>query len=153
MLLPAPYSNPSDLPSLRDARPSNQIHLLLWDTPNPHDLHILTTYNNAQTHHYRDLLLSTLQPDQKFLHLHHHLDREVDRLHHLCQTCTQSMVLLHGFDLLLTYLRLQKDSPLPSFWQILHQNRKLAVPLWIVLPSLLAPPRWDRDRLLYLASD
>jgi len=63
------------------------------------------------------------------------------------------MVLLQGFDLVLTYLRVQKDSPLTSFWQILRQHRKLAVPLWILLPTALLPPAWDHDRVLHISAE
>ena len=153
MFLPSPHPNPQTLPSLREVRPSDQAHLLFWDEPTPAGLHYLTTYNNAQLHHYRDRLQQRLQPRQKFLHLHHHLPQEIADLTELCHTCQKSIVLLQGFDLLLTYLRVQPNSPLSSFWKTLDLHRKLAVPLWILLPTALQPPQWHRDRALYINPD
>lgn len=152
MLLPPTYPSPQSLPSLREARPRNQIHLLFWDQPVASELQFLKTYNHAEIHHYSDRLLQRLTPQDKYLHLHHYLDREIEDLRILCESCTQSMILLLDIDLLLTYLRVQPESNMTTFWKNLELLTKLTVPLWLLLPFTLRPAKWPKERSLQIQS-
>ena len=131
---------------LKDARPHNQAHLLLWDNPQENELMQLSFYHNAQRINYRENLLSRIYPDQSFLSLHHYLDRELDAIKSLCMGVNKSIVLLEGLDCFITYLHVQGHN-ISLFWSNLEQTRKLETLLWILIPSNLAPGDWPKERL------
>jgi hypothetical protein len=138
---------------LKDARPDNQAHLLLWDTPNEAELAQLAFYNNAHRVNYRENLLQRLAPDEKFLTLHLYLERELEAIRSMCTGVEKSMVLLEELDCLITYLHVQPDSHITLFWNNLEKTRKLEKLLWILLPSKLAPPNWPSNRLRCITSE
>ena len=131
---------------LKDARPHNQAHLLLWDNPQDSELIKLSFHYNAQRVNYRENLLSRIYPDQSFLSLHHYLDREIEAIKSLCMGVNKSIVLLEGLDCLITYLYAQGHNT-TLFWSNLEQTRKLETLLWILIPSNLAPGDWPKERL------
>lgn len=131
-------SSPTILP-LKDARPRDQAHLLLWDAPTPHRLWELTYYNNAARVSYRENLLQRLDPNDKFLNLHHAIDEELAAIKAICQTAQHPVVLLEGLDILITYLRIKPGGQVTLFWQNLEKTRKLDSLLWILIPSPLPP--------------
>jgi hypothetical protein len=137
---------------LRDARPSDRVHLLLWDTPNPFELDQITRYNNAQRVNYRDNLRQRTDPTAKFLTLHHRVDEELAELQTLCKQTVKPVVLLEGLDCLITYLRVQPGNHSTLFWSNLENTRKLESLLWIILPHKLAPPTWSETRLIRIPS-
>ncbi|XHX78440.1 MAG: hypothetical protein RBJ76_29160 [Stenomitos frigidus ULC029] len=133
---------------LRDARPDNQAHLLLWDTPNPFELDQITRYNNAQRVNYRDNLLQRTDPSAKFLTLHHQVEEEMAAIRSLCNQAVKPVVLLEGLDCLITYLNVQPGNHITLFWSSLENTRKLTALLWIVLPHKLVPKAWSESRLV-----
>lgn len=137
---------------LRDARPDNQAHLLLWDTFNPFELDQITRYNNAQRVNYRENLLRRTRPDAKFLTLHHQVDEEIVALQAICEQTVKPVVLLEGLDCLITYLNVQDGDYITLFWNSLANTRKLQSLLWIILPSKLAPQVWPETRLIRIPS-
>lgn len=141
----------TDLP-LKDARPDNQAHLLLWDTFTQNELWQLKFHNNAELVNYRDNLLQRLDPENKFLNLHHTIDEELDAIKAICQKSQNPVVLLEGLDTLITYLRIKTGGKVTLFWANLEKTRKLESLLWIVLPQSLAPPNWPEDRILRVSS-
>lgn len=133
---------------LRDARPDNQAHLLLWDTPNPFELDQITRYNNAQRVNYRENLLQRTRPDAKFLSLHHQVDEEIGAIQAICEQAVKPVVLLEGLDCLITYLNVQPGDYITLFWSSLENTRKLRSLLWIILPHKLVPQTWPKARLI-----
>lgn len=136
----------SSLP-LRNARPDDRAHLLLWDTPNPTELKYLTLYNGAAQVSYRDNLIQRISPDAKFLTLHHQLDEELDAIRSICEQAVKPVVILEGLDCLITYLNTQPGNHTTLFWSNLENTRKLTRLLWILLPHKLAPQGWPKARL------
>lgn len=137
---------------LRDARPDNQAHLLLWDTPNSFELDQITRYNNAQRINYRDNLLQRTSPTANFLTLHHQVDEELAAIKSICDQAVKPVVLLEGLDCLITYLNVQPGNYITLFWSSLENTRKLQSLLWIILPHKLAPKTWSDARLIRLPS-
>ena len=133
---------------LKEARPDNQAHLLIWDAPTKHELWQLAYYNNAQQVNYRENLVNRLDPDDKFLNLHHSIDEELSVLKGICCDSPRPVVLLEGLDTLVTYLRVKAGGQVTLFWQNLEKTRKLESILWILLPQPLAPPVWPENRIL-----
>jgi hypothetical protein len=133
---------------LRDARPDNQAHLLLWDTPEENELTRIALYNNAHRVNYRENLLERIKPDEQFLTLHHHLDRELQAIKSICSKVGNQVVLLEGLDCLLTYLQIHSSGHITLFWNNLEKTRKLETLLWILLPHQLAPKTWSENRLM-----
>ena len=137
---------------LRDARPSDRAHLLLWDTPNPFELDQITRYNNAQRVNYKDNLLQRTDPNAKFLTLHHQVDEEMAAIQAICEQTVKPVVLLEGLDRLITYLNVQPGNYTTLFWSSLENTRKLQSLLWIILPHKLAPKTWSETRLIRIPS-
>lgn len=131
---------------LRNARPDNQAHLLIWDTPQ--DLWKVAFYNNAEQVSYRDNLVQRLGPGDKFLNLHHNIDEELAAIKAICRDSPKQVVLLEGLDTLISYLRVKSGGQVTLFWQNLEKTRKLESLLWILLPQPLAPPNWPENRIL-----
>jgi len=138
---------------LRDARPDNQAHLLLWNTPNQFELDQITRYNNAQRVNYRDNLLQRTSPSAKFLTLHHQIDEELTAIQSICDQSVKPVVLLEGLDCLITYLNVQPGDHITLFWNSLENIRKLQSLLWIILPHKLGPKTWPEARLLRIPSN
>lgn len=138
--------------SLKQARPDNQAHLLIWDTPTEASLWQVAHYNNAEQVNYRDNLIQRLDPDDKFLSLHHAIEKELDAIKVICQASPKPMVLLEGMDTLITYLRVKASGRVPLFWRNLEKTRKLESLLWILLPSPLVPQTWPKNRILRVES-
>ena len=137
---------------LRDARPSDRAHLLLWDTPNPFELDQIARYNNAHRVNYRDNLLQRTDPNAKFLTLHHQVDEEMAAIQAICEQTVKPVVLLEGLDCLITYLNVQPGNYTTLFWSSLENTRKLQSLLWIILPLKLAPKTWSETRLIRIPS-
>ena len=139
---------------LRDARPDNQAHLLLWDTPNPFELDQIARYNNAQRVNYRDNLLQRTRPDTKSLTLHHRVDNgeEMAAIKSICEQAVKPVVLLEGLDCLITYLNVHPGDYITLFWSSLENTRKLQSLLWIILPYKLVPQTWSESRLIRIPS-
>lgn len=102
---------------LKDAKPSDRIHLLLWDDYTELDLKELISYNNAQCISYRENLLSRINPQKKYLMLEQNLDEELTAIKEICSTAIKPVVILKEFDILLTYLYIKPSSPITLFWQ------------------------------------
>lgn len=132
---------------LREAKPSDRPHLLLWDTLNDLELQQLAYRDNALVQSYRTNLKSRIAPQSRFLGLHHQLERELDAIKAICATTYKPVVLLKELDCLITYLYVQPESPITLFWQNLFNTRHLESILWIILPSSLAPPGWHDSRI------
>jgi hypothetical protein len=79
---------------LRDARPDDKVHLLLWDTPTEAELQHIAFYNNAHRVNYRENLLQRINPSDRFLTLHHDLDKELEAIKSMCAGVNKQMVLL-----------------------------------------------------------
>jgi hypothetical protein len=137
---------------LRDARPSDRAHLLLWDTPNPFELDQITRYNNAQRISYRENLLQRISPNAKFLTLHHQVDEELAAIKSVCDQSAKPVVLLEGLDCLITYLNTRPGDHITLFWSSLENTRKLQRLLWIILPHKLVPKIWPETRLIRIPS-
>lgn len=131
---------------LDEARPEDRVHLLVWETPNNGQLQDLAFRHNAERVDYRRHLLQRHPPNQRFLVLHHHLERELAALKTLCQQVSKPIILLEGFDCFITYLLSRPNSPITPLWTNLDQTRKLESRLWILLPPALVPPAWDDHR-------
>lgn len=138
---------------LRDARPDDRVHLLLWDTPNEPDLQHLIFYNNAHLVNYRENLLGRINPKDKFLALQHNIDRELEAIKSMCSGVNKDVVLLQGLDCLIAYLYVQVNSNLTLFWKNLENTRKLEKLLWILLPQQLAPKSWPENRVKIILSN
>ena len=132
---------------LREAKPSDRPHLLLWDTPNDLELRQLAYRDDAECISYRTHLLSRIAPESRFLALHHQLERELDAIRAICASTTKPVVLLKDLDCLITYLDVQQESAITLFWQNLFNTRHLESILWIILPSKLVPPNWHESRI------
>ena len=132
---------------LQEAKPSDRPHLLLWDTQNDLELRQLAYRNNAECISYRTHLLSRIATQSGFLALHYQLEQELDAIKAICATTHNPVVLLKDLDCLITYLRVQRESPTTLFWRNLFSTRHLESILWIILPSKLAPPDWDESRI------
>lgn len=137
---------------LRDARPDDRAHLLLWDTPNEPELQHIAFYNNAHRVNYRENLLGRINPSDRFLTLHHHRDRELETIKSMCSGVSKQVVLLEGLDCLITYLYIQSCSHITQFWNDLEKTRKLKKILWILLPHKLASKTWPEDRIKRISS-
>jgi hypothetical protein len=127
---------------LRDARPDDQAHLLLWDTPNSLELRQILLYNGAQHVNYRENLLQRTEPGTNFLNLHYQVEEEFNAIRSICAQTSSPVVLLEGLDCLITYLHNQSGNHITLFWSTLEQTRKLQSLLWIILPHKLAPTTW-----------
>jgi len=133
--------------SLLDARPDNQIHLLLWDTPDENEIVRLVLRNNVLRVNYRQNLLQSIHPDERFLALHNDLDKELAAIRSMVCGISQQVVLLQDLDCLITYLQVQPRGNIRLFWDNLENTRKLEKLLWILLPSQLAPKTWPQERI------
>ncbi|OUL32345.1 hypothetical protein [Nostoc sp. 106C] len=138
--------------SLRNARPDDKVHLLLWDTPDENELVRITLRDNALRVNYRENLLQRIHPDESFLALHHDLDRELEAIKSMCCGISQQVVLLENLDCLITYLQVQSRSHITLFWNNLEKTRKLEKLLWILLPHQLAPKNWPEERIQLILS-
>ncbi len=136
----------SDL-RLWEATPKDSPHLLLWDNPQPEQLRQLAWRENAKLVSYRDELLKRIDPQSRFLALHHQCDRELAAIRALCNHTPEPIILLQDLDCLTAYLSVQPESPITLFWQSLLNTRHLDRILWIILPSQVAPPDWHTHRL------
>lgn len=132
---------------LRDARPDDRAHLLLWDTPNEPELRHLAFYNNAHRVNYRENLLGRINPDDRFLGLQNCLDQELEAIKTMCVGISKPIVLLEGLDCLIAYLRVQSGGHITLFWNNLEKTRKLEKILWILLPYKLVPKTWPEERI------
>jgi len=132
---------------LRNAKPNDSPHLLLWDKVDDDQLRSLAFYDDAEVVSYRENLLSRLPPQSRFLALHQELDRELRSIREICHNSQKKVVLLRDLDCLITYLQIQPNSPITLFWQSLFRMRHLESILWILLPKKLTPPMWTDDRL------
>lgn len=130
--------------SLEDAIPTDKPHLLLWDTPNDFEMSNLVFKNNAQLISYRQNLLGRTSDKQKFLMLNKKLAQELDAIRLICESAIKPVVLLTDLDILITYLYSQPESPISLFWKKLEYMRHLQSILWILLPSKLSPPDWNK---------
>jgi len=137
---------------LRNARPDDRVHLLLWDTPNPVELSQITLYNGAQRVSYRENLVQRINPGAKFLTLHHQVDEELEIIKSICDQAVKPVVLLEGLDCLITYLNTQPGDYITLFWSSLENTRKLHRLLWILLPHKLAPKTWSEARIKRIPS-
>ncbi|MBD2364930.1 hypothetical protein H6G36_27850 [Anabaena minutissima FACHB-250] len=133
--------------SLRNARPDDKIHLLLWDTPDENELVRIALRDHVLRVNYRENLLQRIYPDERFLALHHELDRELAAIKFMCCGISQQAVLLENLDCLITYLQVQSGSQITLFWNNLEKTRKLEKILWILLPHQLAPKNWPEERI------
>lgn len=122
---------------LKDAKPSDRPHFLVWDTPNEADLEQIAFYNNAQRVKYRDNLLSRIEPQESFLVLHHYIDRELNIIRSICADSKFSVVLLEELECLITYLSIYGQTE--RFWQKILNMRQLTSILWILLPVQSIP--------------
>lgn len=136
----------SNLP-LRNARPQDRVHLLLWDTPNLVELNQITLYNDAQRVSYRENLIQRISPGAKFLSLHHQVDEELEIIKSISNQAVKPVVLLEGLDFLITYLNTQPGDYITLFWSSLENTRKLHRIMWILLPHKLAPKTWSEARI------
>ncbi|MER3492394.1 MAG: hypothetical protein C4323_08685 [Mastigocladus sp. ERB_26_2] len=132
---------------LQGVRPDNQVHLLLWDTPNENDLVRIVLYNNALRVNYRENLLQRINQSDRFLTLHHDLERELTAIKFMCSGIKEQMVLLEGLDCLITYLQVYSPRYLTLFWNNLEKTRKLERILWVILPHQLVPKSWPAMRM------
>ncbi len=133
---------------LREAKPSDRPHILLWDNPNDEELRQLAWREDAECISYRTNLLSRVNPSKsRFLALHHQCDRELAAIRAMCANTLKPIVLLQDLDCLITYLHVQPESPITLFWKSLFETRHLECILWIILPSQLAPPAWHDSRI------
>lgn len=132
---------------LRSAQPKDSPHLLLWDNPDPEALRHLAWREEAKLVSYRENLLQRIDPQSRFLALHHQCDRELAAIRSLCSQTSEPVVILQDLDCLVAYLSVQPDSPITLFWQTLFSTRHLERILWILLPSQVAPPDWHHNRL------
>lgn len=128
---------------LKDAKPSDRVHLLLWDNYNELDLKELTFYHNAECISYRENLLSRTNYQKKYLMLEQNLDEELTAIKQICTTAIKPVVIVKEFDILLTYLYIKPSSPITLFWQKLANLRHLDKILWLILPTKLKPPNWE----------
>lgn len=136
----------SNLP-LRNARPQDRVHLLLWDTPNLVELNQITLYNDAQRVSYRENLIQRISPGAKFLSMHHQVDEELEIIKSISNQAVKPVVLLEGLDFLITYLNTQPGDYITLFWSSLENTRKLHRIMWILLPHKLAPKTWSEARI------
>ncbi|MHC0068918.1 hypothetical protein ACWATR_39665, partial [Nostoc sp. UIC 10890] len=133
---------------LREAKPSDRPHILLWDTPNDLELRQLAYLENAECISYRTHLLKRIAgQNSSFLALHLRLDRELNSIKTICRETNKPLVILQDLDRLITYMCVQPESPITLFWQNLFNTRHLEGILWILLPNKLAPPNWDESRI------
>jgi hypothetical protein len=137
---------------LKDARPDNQAHLLIWDAPTKQELWHLAYFNNAEQVNYRENLVQRLTPGDKFLNLHHAIDEELGAIRSICKASPRPVVLLEGLDTLITYLRVKAGGQVTLFWRNLEETRKLESLLWILLPQPLTPHQWPENRILRVSS-
>ena len=135
---------------LREAIPSNQPHLLLWDKFDQHQLRSLAYFDDAEVVSYRQDILKRISPSSSFLALQENIDPELNAIRQICNTSPKKVVILRDLDCLITYLHVQPESPITLFWQTLFRMRNLEHILWILLPKKLAPPMWTEDRLRQL---
>lgn len=131
---------------LKDAKPTDRPHFLVWDTPNEAALQQIVFYNNAQRVNYRDNLLSRTNPQESFLVLHQQIDRELNAIRGICSQCSFPVVILEELDCLMTYLSIYGQKEL--FWQKLLNLRQLTSLLWILLPTKLIPDNLPPKRQL-----
>ncbi|MCF4967140.1 hypothetical protein [Nostoc sp. CMAA1605] len=133
---------------LREAKPSDRPHILLWDTPKDLELRQLAYSENAECISYRTHLLKRIaDQNSPFLALHMRLDRELNSIKAICAETDKPLVIFKDLDRLITYLCVQPESPITLFWQNLLNTRHLESILWILLPSKLSPPNWDESRI------
>ncbi|GJD20078.1 hypothetical protein RIVM261_050340 [Rivularia sp. IAM M-261] len=132
---------------LREARPSDRPHLLLWDTPNDLELNALVYREDAECISYRTNLLSRVSATSCYLALDKQLERELDEIKTLCVKTNKPVLLLKDLDCLITYLKIKPESPITLFWKSLFLTKHLESILWILLPSKLVNPIWDESRM------
>lgn len=135
---------------LKDVKPTDYPHFLLWDTPNDLELNQLMYQNNAQLVSYRENLLSRINLNSRFLILHERLDQELEAIKQICQSATKPVVLLKDLDILITYLYVQHQPPISLFWKKLVDMRHLQSILWIILPNQLSPPNLNENYIIQM---
>lgn len=131
---------------LKDAKPTDRPHFLVWDTPSEDALQQIAFYNNAQRVNYRDNLLSRTNAQESFLVLHQQIDREINAIRRICSQCSYPVVILEELDCLVTYLSITSQKEL--FIGRLLNMRQLASLLWILLPTQLVPDNLSQKRQL-----
>lgn len=131
---------------LKDAKPTDCPHFLVWDTPNEAILQQIIFYNNAQRVKYRDNLLSRTNSQESFLVLHQQIDRELNTIRSICSQSNVPVVILEELDCLITYLSIYEKKEL--FWQKLSNLRQLESLIWILLPTQLIPDDLPQKRQL-----
>ncbi|WP_204104303.1 MULTISPECIES: hypothetical protein [Spirulina sp. CCY15215] len=139
--------------SLKDAKPTDRPHLLLWDNPNDSEIKQLIFNNNAQLVSYRDNLLSRINLKHKFLSLQEKLGEELDAIRQTCENADKPIILLQDIDILVSYLYSKPKSPISLFWQKLANMRHLERILWIILPTKLMPQNWNHRSLIHIKSE
>lgn len=128
---------------LQNVKLRDRPYLLQWDTPNDSELRKLAYCDNAEVISYRTDLLRRIEPESRYLSLHHQLERELAAIKAICANTNKPVVLLKDLDYLITYLHIQTESPITLFWSNLFNTRHLESILWIILPTQLVPPNWD----------
>lgn len=136
--------------SLHGAIPSDQIHLISWQTFDELDIRMFCVKQHADCVSYRDNLLQRTSAEDRFLALDLYVDRELNALKTLCDKSTSEMVVVYGVDILVAYLQARSGKAYNLFWDRLLRTRHLTALLWIVLPPTFIPPRWPADRVLPL---
>ena len=135
--------------SLKNARPSDRPHFLIWDHPSELDVQTICFYNDAKRVNYRDHLLSRINLEERFLLLDRHLDRELDALRTICAESVKPIVILEGLDCLISYISTHSGE-ITFFWHRLKQMRQLKAILWLVLPSIIVPSNLPQQQFIKL---
>jgi hypothetical protein len=134
--------------SLKDAKPSDRPHFLICDTFNELYLKEIACFNRAEIIDYRENLLDRIEPQDKFLLLHQHIDREINIIRSICCKSDYPVVIIQNLDYLITYLSSHPNSSLSIFWNQLLKLRQLTKILWIILPNKLVNPQIPEKRIV-----
>jgi hypothetical protein len=132
---------------LRSAVPSDRPQILAWENADRIAVRELCNLENADYMNYRDDLLNRTSSSDRFLVLDRYVDRELQRIRHLCATTRSNLIVLHELDALVAYLESTPGKIASLFWDRLIQLRQLQTRLWIVLPSSSISPLWPPQRL------
>ena len=136
--------------SLHGAIPSDQVHLISWQTFDELDVRMFCVKQHADCVSYRDSLLHRTSAEDRFLALDLYVDREINGLKAVCDESTSGIVVVHGMDILVAYLQARSGKAYNLFWDRLLRTRHLTALLWILLPPTFIPPRWPAGRVLSL---
>ena len=142
----------TDGPDLRQAVPTDQPHLFIWDDANAIELRSFCNEVNADYINYRDDLLQRVSKTDNFLVLDRYIDREIHRIRELCRNSPSGVVLLHEMEALIAYLASRPGRKVNLFWDRLMRTRHLDAIAWIVLPSACKPPNWPNERIRIIRS-